>query len=146
MRLPYAYSTEVVQLLFAAGALVYLAWAVWVSYRIDRSRRRLGQDGALGNISTANLLRAGFRVLKALMFLAIGIVSVLRPPPYPVYEPIDVIINSDLADGIASVRWLIMAATVLLLLDSIVERWFYTTRLEMIAKLRDHASSARRRD
>ncbi len=128
IRLPHAYPTEIAQLAFAVAALLYLGWAVWETYRIDRSRRRLGLNGELARISVGNLLRACFRCLKALTFLTIGIVSVTVPPPYTIFEPIDAIINADLELGISVVRWLVMFATVLLLLDSMTERWFSSAR------------------
>lgn len=125
--LPYAYKAEVWQLAVSAAAAAYLLWALMTALHVEEKRiraHRLDDDARLAVISRGNLLRATFRFMKSVTFLAVGAVSVLMPPPYHALEAMDPVAVLQLEHGNTIVRYLVITATVILLVDAMVERWF----------------------
>jgi hypothetical protein len=77
-----------------------------------------GQNGPRTVIAIGNVLRGAFRVLMASFFVTGGIAGVLLPPP-PDFE-----VSPEAKISLHIGRWVVIAATGLLLVDAFVERWF----------------------
>lgn len=121
---PNAYLVEVLQTLTSFAATFILIWWLYDTARdlavqsvFDRRDRR-------GTIAYANMHRACFRLLKALVLAGAGIASLFLPPPPPV--ACGALITPELELNSMIVRGAIIAVTILILVDASVERYFRT--------------------
>jgi hypothetical protein len=121
--LPHAYWIELIQLLAAVAAVAHLLWALYDAWKDEIKRRKAKVNGPLEAVALGNVIRGIFRVTKSILFLVGGVASVLLPPPHEVPLLTDGTF-SDEKIAIVIGRAVLILATVLLMADAIVERWF----------------------
>lgn len=114
----HAYPIEVVNLLAALVGMVLLLWALYDAAKDANGLRAAGQNGPRSVIAIGNVLRGGFRVLLAFFFSTGGFVAVMLPPP-PDFE-----VSPEAKLALVIGRWVVIAATAVIVLDAFVERWY----------------------
>ena len=136
--LEHAYPAEVAQLIVAVVALPLLLWTLFGGWTAEKRRRAAGANGPLVYLSRANLIRGTCRVLKAVVLIAVGILSVMMPPPspndvFPVGGDLLFITRQTLAEehrANSLVRKGLIGVTLLLAIDAITEQVYRKKYME----------------
>lgn len=123
--MPHADSIEMLQAAASVVALVLLSWAL---YDATRDAIIVAKEPHLGDIAIGNVLRSSARVTKAMLFAFAGVACLFLPPPPPETGPT--------STALFITQSAIMAATGVILLDAIIERYVRQKFIAGISKQR----------